>query len=142
LLILWFGAALASPVYPSTLTDFVGAPCAPTCSVCHSTPAGGVGTAVQPFAVALIDGGLTGGSDTATLDTALGAMDAAGTDSDGDGIADLDELGAGDDPNGGEPFCDVLTPTYGCLNQANTAPSGLAVLLGMLVLVWRRTAFR
>jgi len=60
----------------------------------------------------------------ASLDTALDALAAERTDSDHDGVPDIDELEAGSDPNvagGGS----VPPPSYGCFDVTGQAASPL-----------------
>lgn len=138
-------AAFASPSYPSALANDVGAPCEPQCTVCHASNSGGAGTVVQPFGVALMDRGLKM-EDEASLAAALDASLADLVDSDGDGVADVDELTAGTDPNpGGAPFCGTdapITPQYGCFASAQVAPTGgrwaWLALAGLGLVVARR----
>lgn len=126
-------AAFASSVYPGAVEQELGMPCTPTCLLCHESLAGGSGTVVQEFGMAMRDRGLTGGSNTDALVAALGAMAADGVDSDGDGTIDIDELIAGDNPNpGGDAFCDTLTPTYGCSTAEGTSWLGAAIAAGLL----------
>lgn len=108
--------ALASSDYPSTLTTELAMPCTPTCTVCHSSSAGGNGTVTQAFGIAMMDNGMTGGSNTTSLQDALAALAAAGTDSDGDGLPDTEALTSGLDPNTGADLCGstVTPPHYGC----------------------------
>lgn len=105
-------AAQASSAYPGAIATKYSV-AAPQCTLCHNTPAGGSGTAVQPFAAAMRGKGLTGGGATDLLQTLL---DANTDDTDGDGVSDVDEIKAGGDPNvsGGTP---VEPPSYGCIEQ-------------------------
>jgi hypothetical protein len=52
--------------------------------------------------------------DEQLLVNALLALDGEGTDSDGDGAADLDELRQGDDPNAAPGGDAPIVPDYGC----------------------------
>ena len=135
--------AWASPSYPAEITSYVGTPCDLTlCTVCHDSMSGGTGTVTQPFGMAMMDQGLVL-ENVDSLHTALDALDTNGTDSDGDGTSDLDELRAGTDPNGGAAFCDITTPTYGCFNTAQANPSWYGVVTaagGMFALLRRRRA--
>jgi MYXO-CTERM domain-containing protein len=85
--------------------------------------------------------GLTGGSNTTALTTALDALEAAGTDSDGDGTGDIDELRAGEDPNAAGVSNDGPTPSYGFGCAAAPAASplvGALAAFGLLALRRRR----
>ena len=141
-MLLFITSALASSTYPDAIATELGVSCTPQCTVCHETNSGGSGTVIMEFGMAMEDRGLTGGANTSGLQTALASMTADGVDSDGDGVSDTDELIAGTDPNpGGAPFCDVLTPTYGCFNTTQRPASGMALLgaLTAFVLVTRRS---
>lgn len=130
LLFLLQGAAHASATYPAALSADVGAPCTFTqCTVCHASNIGGAGTVVTPFGLAMMDAGLTGALQADLIPGALDVLAADGFDSDGDGVSDVDELAAGDDPSGGPAFCDTATPVYGCVNHT----PGLAGALGLLL---------
>jgi MYXO-CTERM domain-containing protein len=135
LISLLLATAWASPTYPAKVSEDLGTPCVPQCTICHADNGGGSGTVVQDFGVAMMAAGLTGGSQYDLLQTALDTLDSDGTDSDGDGAPDIDALVAGVDPNTGEAFCatDTLTPTYGCIGSAVPAPaSALGALAGLL----------
>ena len=118
-------SAGASASYSPALQDALDLPCSPPCTLCHRSREGGYGT------VRLEDGGPvfghtmmeTGGlsaGNTASLRTALAAVEAAAVDSDGDSIRDVDELREARDPNtpGVGELCGIR---YGC--GARVAPS-------------------
>lgn len=133
---LLISVAHASAVYPTTVASDLGMPCVPQCTLCHTDNLGGVGTITTEFGLALVDAGLAGGAQTDLIGPALDAMAAA--DSDGDGTLDLDELMAGDDPNGGPAFCDAVAPVYGCFNHTPGAATTFGVVLSLLALRRRR----
>ena len=124
--------ALASPTFPADIRSHVGTPKTPACSLCHDgTP--GIGTATSPFAASMKMRGLVA-NDVGSLNAALDALDCEKTDSDGDGVPDIDELRRGWDPNlpnkadgtvvPGATRPQVLVPTYGCSTalRAETHP--------------------
>ncbi len=136
--------ALASSPYPEALANDAGAPCTPQCTVCHASNSGGSGTVVQEFGKAMMDRGLTGGSNNALLASTLDLMLSEQVDSDGDGTSDFDELTAGTDPNpGGVDFCgvDTISPQYGCFASAQIAPAagrwGWLAAVGMALVALR-----
>lgn len=147
---LWGASSLASSNYPGAVSSHLGgdAPI-PSCTVCHASNAGGFGTVTKVHGIALMDAGLVAG-DLATVGTSLDALAAAGTDSDGGGVSDVDELTAGSDPNaaddddggGGVGFDGGPEPLqYGfCAAMPDQGNGlGLAVVLGLVpVLVLRR----
>ena len=133
-------AARASGDYPGTIKDHLSASKLPSCALCHRTPAGG-GDAVTAFAGAMVAEGLTGLSNTTALKAGLDALEAAGTDSDGDGTGDIDELRAGDDPNKAGATNAGPTPVYGFGCASAPAASSLVGALaafGLLALRRRR----
>ncbi len=135
---LLLASARASTTYPGEVAQAVGSDCVPPCTICHASLAGGAGTVVTPFGESMRDRGLTGGMQTALLTAALDAMAADEVDSDADGALDVDELAGGEDPNGGEPFCELLAPEYGCFNQGRAPAGALATALAVLLARRRR----
>jgi hypothetical protein len=91
----------ASPPYPAAVQSDLGLSAMPpeSCQLCHNNPNGGTGTAVQPFALSMRATGLTGGSNLAALAAGLKTLDAACTDSDRGGVADIQELRNGTNPD-------------------------------------------
>jgi hypothetical protein len=140
-LLLVASAVWASEPYPNAVDTDLGMSCTPTCNLCHAS-AGGGGPVPKAFAQAMVAEGLEGNSNTDALAAALDALRAAGTDSDGDGTSDVDELEAGANPNDESAFCGdaaVTPPSYGCLNTTAAAPGALGVLLGLAAVVRRRS---
>lgn len=139
------GAARASPDYPGALGSALDMPCPPTCTVCHRDSNGGFFSVVKPFGQAMIDVGGLSARSPEDLPAALDALEAAKTDSDGDGATDVDELRAGEDPNrpGAQSLCG---PVYGCgARIASDGPrwhASLASLGAALLLLLRSRARR
>jgi hypothetical protein len=104
--------AASSPGFPAEIAAHLGAP-TPPCTVCHQG-APGVGTATTVFAEAMKSRGLKP-EDLPSLDTALDALAAENHDSNGNGINDIDELKAGNDPNATSG--QTVVPTYGCIGS-------------------------
>jgi hypothetical protein len=99
--------ALATPTFPEVIAQHLGLATAPDCTLCHNgTP--GTGTVTTPFGKAMRSRGVHAYDEDSVV-TALDALAAEKTDSDGDGVPDIDELKAGTSPNGGS-----ITPEYGC----------------------------
>jgi hypothetical protein len=130
--------AHAEPEFPGVLKDKAGATCIVTCLTCHTDPAGGADKLKLPFgatfgaAVKAADGGSTMLLDTFNM-----------SDTDMDGVKDLVEVKAGQDPTvfGPQSIC---TPSYGC-GARLARPSrergtvvALALAAGALVLAGRR----
>src|SRR5262249_28544371 len=112
-------AAGATPNFPQALADHLGLSQAPECSLCHVGEPG-LGTVNSPFGKSMRARGLVP-YDVNALDTALDALEAEHTDSDGDGTPDIEELKADEDPNVPTGQTEqALTPEYGC----RMAPSG------------------
>jgi hypothetical protein len=138
--------AQASTTYPAAVSEALEMPCPPPCTICHQDTNGGLRTVVQPFGVAMMDAGL-GFFAPETVPDALAVLLEEGTDSDGDGETDVDELGAGQDPNGDLDFCGRAA-MYGCFNSIAPVRSSLpasgaaSVVLGLMSLLWVRRVKR
>lgn len=118
-----------SPQFPAEIESYLNLPCTPPCTICHLTNQGGVGTATMDFGMAAKQNGLVP-QDVGSLQNALDAMDAAGVDSDGDGTPDIQELEQGTDPNpGGQAFCQVAQPVYGCSTSGGRGAGAWAIAL-------------
>jgi len=150
------GPAAANPLFPPTVQTDAPLSYTPPCTICHLTLAGGTGTAIKPFALAMRGAGLTDPLP-GTVGPALTMVAAAmpPIDSDCDGTPDVQQLKDGRDPNfpgeyidnsgkatPSEPGCgaDAGTstpelPAFGCGAQLAPAPaqwSGAAVLVAAL----------
>jgi hypothetical protein len=138
-LVLSGGLAHASSIYPPEVRSHLALSYTPDCSLCHANGQTGFGTVNTPFGKSMRARGLVA-QNIASLDTALDALSAEKTDSDGDGVPDIDELKAGTDPNvaGGSAF---PPPSYGCFDVSGqpASPLGLVpVALALLVFRLRR----
>ncbi|MBI1948151.1 MAG: hypothetical protein HYS27_20850 [Deltaproteobacteria bacterium] len=128
--------AAATSSFPATLRDKLTLDRAPQCTVCHVTGSGGDGTATKPFAVSMVAAGLEP-FDEASLEAAVAQLDADGTDSDGDGAGDVEELRAGTDPNAppgtglegeGEGEGEPVEYGFGCAGAPDASVAVLALL--------------
>lgn len=104
---LWSGPASASRAYAYILSSYFAF--GGGCPTCHNNLVGGYGTATQPFAQTLIALGLKG-DDVASFDAALTQLIDSNIDSDGDTIADFDELSPKGDPNDPSVYPPDATP--------------------------------
>ncbi len=109
--------AWAMPGFPGQIQQHLGLSAAPGCIICHGSNAGG-GPVSQPFGQAMLTAGLTS-SGGKSLTTALDKMEAANTDSNGDGVGDVTELRQGVEPLGSKPPIE-----YGCGGGRIAAPRG------------------
>ena len=126
--------ALASQEFPPHIDDTLTLGYEPVCTICHATLTGGFGTVVQPFGQAMQSRGLVAGDLTA-LENALAALEAEGSDVDGDGVGDIQELRNGSDPNSASGGDD---PEYGCIGNVAPVSSswpGAALVLAALGLI-------
>jgi hypothetical protein len=128
----------ATAGFPAEIRFDLNAPSVPGCTLCHATTAGG-GSVTQPFGQAMIARGLRPG-DSASLTTAMQALEAEGTDSDGDGLGDIEELRQGLDPNNPND-AGTTPPVYGCGAEVVRHPPSAwgSVILGLgLAFTWAR----
>jgi MYXO-CTERM domain-containing protein len=167
------GSALASESFPGAVQEYllasgVAPACPPTCTLCHTSPAGGAATVrlegftenlrtqssvgfanrnrMPPRALTALDPSTVGPAIQAleTLECTTTPGTGRPCDSDNDGTFDVAELRAGTDPDG--PGLLAECPQYGC--GASVAPvaarpfevpgAWLVAALGALVFVRRR----
>jgi hypothetical protein len=130
--------ASASETYPRTLEAELELSCAPACTLCHDTMAGGSLTANRPVGIALRRLRLVSG-DPQQLIQVIAQLEANGTDSDGDGTGDVAELRAGGNPNDRDnaPLgCYTPPPAEedgGCALAAGARSGGLPLITGLLI---------
>lgn len=135
------GVAQARPEFPPDIARHLSASVDPACSICHLEGKTGGITVVTPFALALRAHGFT--ESSATLNAALDQMAADGTDTDGDGVPDVEELRAGTDPNSPVLGATTADPRYGCgVASGPWRPAWLAPGLIVAAAALRRRARR
>jgi hypothetical protein len=106
-------SARAKDRFPRMLTSELGLGYEPPCRLCHIQGTTGSGSVSTPFGISMLAHGMTG--DESTIAPALAALQAAGTDSDGDGKGDIAELKVDTDPNTPVDVPLVSSdPKYGC----------------------------
>ena len=139
LLLTLASTALGKPEFVEPLEEATGAPCLPQCNICHASLSGG-GEPVQPFVESLERFGEIEGEDA--IKAAVALLEQQGVDSDGDGVGDIEEIRAGQDPNyAGDAL--ICQPDVGCGAHIAPRPSTAlwqrGALLGPLVLLlgWR-----
>lgn len=128
--------AAASATFPPELKSKLNLAVIPDCTICHTSLIGGLGTVTNPFGQAMMAAGL-GAANTAAIKPAADKLVADKTDSDGDGVGDIDELKAGTDPNVGGTKPGTTGPTFGCGGTA--APFGVFPLAFVALLGLGRT---
>jgi hypothetical protein len=108
--------ASAMPDFPGQIQQHLGLANPPSCIICHGSAQGG-GPVSQPFGQAMLADGLNS-SGGVSLTAALDKMEADKTDSNGDGIPDIEELRQGIEPTSDKP-----PVVYGC-GGGRIAPRG------------------
>jgi len=106
-------SAHAEPTFPAAIQAAAGIPCAPPCTLCHTTTPGTAQTATKLFASTVITHGLIPGHPE-SMTTVVAALRADMVDTDKDGVLDVDELAAGSDPSNPRPGSELCGPLYGC----------------------------
>lgn len=143
-----FGAVLgvaapaqASEIFPPEIRKELELDAAPNCTICHATDVGGLKTVVKPFGLRMQERGLLY-RNLPSLRIALTALEGEGSDVDGDGVSDIDELRDGTDPNVDPSGKAPIVPEYGCSVGSGPGSAGsrwgalgLSLLAG---LAWAR----
>jgi hypothetical protein len=131
-LVLLPSPARATPNFPDAVAAHLALSTKPDCTLCHAG-APGRGTVTTPFGTTLRSRGAAA-YDEAALRLALDALAAENKDSDADGISDIEELRAGDDPNGGA----AVVLEYGCSMRRPGDGTGFAAISCMCLVALRR----
>ena len=93
--------AWASETFPARIQKDLGLDEKPDCILCHETEKGEKNTVTRAFGKSMRKAGLAAGS-LGSLDAALRRLEMNETDSDGDGVPDIEELKTGRNPNARE----------------------------------------
>jgi hypothetical protein len=147
------GSALADPTFPAAVEQDWKVPCLPKCTICHINLQGGFGTLRSTtngspgFGQNMKDMFDLNTTDLSSIHTALAANKQAGSDVDGDGKTDYDELSTGMDPNDPTPGATICGggagPEFGCLHVARSGSiDGAASALAMTTLIGLATLER
>jgi hypothetical protein len=139
-LLLAAAPARAKSDFPVLVKNHLRLSYAPPCSVCHAKGNTGSGTVTTPFGWSMRAQGLTADNGQ-SVGKALDALASAKTDSDGDGVDDIDELVASDDPNSPGPvaLANEEQPGYGCGGKApdpNRRGEGSVPWPAALLIAW------
>jgi hypothetical protein len=138
--------ASATPNFPTFIQQYWDLSYTPPCTLCHTSPTGGLGTVNTPFGVFMRSRGLSA-YDLSSLQNALDADRYEREDSDGDGVPDYQELLDGTDPNVNGAGTAGPAPQYGfsCAASPGLPASGRAsiwLFLTCVVAVWWRSRRR
>jgi hypothetical protein len=93
--------AFATAGFPGDIQSDLSLTYAPPCTVCHETDSGGSGTVTRAFGKAMRAQGLQP-DNSASVQSSLDGLAKDKTDSDCDGVDDIQQLKDGRDPNTGE----------------------------------------
>jgi hypothetical protein len=146
--ILIASSAHAEPDFPAAIQTAAGIPCAPPCTLCHTTSPGTLATATKAFAGALLGAGLVPRQPD-TMAVAIANLRTMMTDTDHDGVSDVEELKLGTDPSDPRQGAELCGPIYGCAGghiakvpprPADRAPWLFALALALLLLTRMRRA--
>jgi hypothetical protein len=152
------GRAHADPKAPGYVQNKFALPCAPSCTLCHANDRGGFanyrtitinGTQKGGFGVTMKNLGFVP-TDQSTWDPAFALAEQDKTDTDEDGVPDVEELKADEDPNNpekGAALCAASDDSSGGCGTARGAPentlvsasTGAVLMLGVAL---RRTVRR
>ncbi len=136
-LLLRQSAATASPSFPGVIEKELQLAKAPPCSICHANGALGMGTATTPFGLWMRDHGVSA-QDTDSVKQAIQELQAVPPNGDAGGVAFIDALKAGMDPNAVSGKS-IESVKYGC----SAAPGrrsgaiGMALVFGLIVVATR-----
>jgi len=127
-------AATAKSEFVDVIAAHMGLRYQPPCRLCHIQGTTGPGTLQTAFALSMLAHGLNGAQ--ATVTSALDALAADATDSDGDGASDFQELAGDRDPNTAvDAPLGPGGPNYGCAvapDRPRGRELGAAALLGIV----------
>lgn len=130
----------AVPDFSRLLREELGLEQQPSCTFCHARKAGGLATDTA-FGAALKDRGFARKEGVSSLRAALRALDEQGIDSDGDGMADVEELRSEGNPNDAS---DAGRPPVSCSvgGRGPNRAAQLATIAPLAILLLRRRARR
>ena len=134
--------AVASPTYPGTLVSALDLDCTPKCTLCHTVATGGFATVNTPFGLTVRMQYDLECCDPALLRTVIDQIREDETDSDDDGVSDVDELQALTHPNTADDIDLACEPKAdepdGCaVSDAGAAhtPCGSALVVAGILIV-------